>query len=151
MRPVTSAEQGRSRIGGKLLPERQAELAKWLEEWHVSCGGNAELLQHLRHIGITVLACDFDLTMTSIHSGGYAIRGSQQFDRVTRSLCASFNAFASMAQAHGLRLGVVTFSDANTCSHAAGGDELVRCTMAASEVCIMNLAYFIRSCVYRSV
>ncbi|KAF8819519.1 rhoptry protein ROP9 [Cardiosporidium cionae] len=68
------------------------------------------LMETIIKCGIKVLACDFDLTMTTKHSGGSI---NPQIDRlgILSSLSQQFNQFATYAQKKGLHLVVVTFSD----------------------------------------
>eukprot|EP01067_Filipodium_phascolosomae_P005379 Filipodium_phascolosomae@DN3462_c0_g1_i1.p1 len=89
------------------------------------------LLEFLTTNHVSVIATDFDLTMTDIHSGGYILDVNSE---VVKSLSEQWNLFAELASNQGLKIAVVTWSDENSTndSRAIGGSKLVKHVLDAS-------------------
>eukprot|EP00919_Chromeraceae_sp_WS-2016_P062985 GHVR01149089.1.p1 GENE.GHVR01149089.1~~GHVR01149089.1.p1 ORF type:complete len:155 (-),score=44.22 GHVR01149089.1:654-1118(-) len=86
--------------------------------------------------GVKVLACDFDMTITTIHSGGCCPIQSEHYNKIIHSVSRSFDEFAVKAEAVGLSVCVVTFADANT---ANGCSFVVVCVCVYRCVCVSVL------------
>lgn len=71
------------------------------------------LVDKLVALGIKYIASDFDLTMTTVHSGGPICLSSKKCATVLASLSPSFDEFATYACKRGIRICVVTFNDAS--------------------------------------
>lgn len=71
-------------------------------------------VEELQMLGITHIASDFDLTMTTVHSGGPVRLDSKAYNTVVSSLSTSFDYFASFANKRGIDLCVVTYNDSAT-------------------------------------
>ena len=116
----------RSIMSKPSLRRRRLEYFRlWFSEWSVSGRCHEDLFEWMTQTGIKVIACDFDLTMTSVHSGGYVFPGSELANSVLSSLSSEFQLFASFASSRDFRLACVTFADSNTCTGGIGGNQLV--------------------------
>eukprot|EP01068_Selenidium_serpulae_P009938 Selendium_serpulae@DN5357_c0_g1_i1.p1 len=96
---------------------------------------SAQLLDFLKdNTNISMIAADFDLTMTTKHSGGVIDKADPK--GIMDKLSAEFNNFAFLANEKNLRVACVTFSDEKTVegqSNRLAGAPLVEAVMLKGE------------------
>ena len=69
------------------------------------------LVDTLWNHGIRWIATDFDMTMTTVHSHGPVLLGSELHRNVVTSLSSAFNHFATYASQKGMKICIVTFNE----------------------------------------
>ena len=67
----------------------------------------SRIVAHLKHLGVALLAIDFDLTLVSEHTGGRWIDSSEELSKYVRSF---FLKLIPIALEEGLLVAIVTFS-----------------------------------------
>jgi hypothetical protein len=112
---------------------RSVYFRHWFDDWESKNRLEHLLISWVRSAGIKVIAADFDLTMTSIHSGGYVLPTDSRAPRIFSSLSPEWQSFATRANAVGIRISCVTYADANSGSGGIGGEALVRTTLRTSQ------------------
>ncbi|KAH7648384.1 apicomplexan P36 family [Cryptosporidium bovis] len=106
-----------------MLSDKQFNFYKWFnifkeKELYLNCGESQLFKIHrrfLRYIcdtfDIRTIASDFDLTMMTMHSGGFIDPQSDKGRLFLKSLSREFNILGAVAMEIGLSINVVTFSD----------------------------------------
>lgn len=123
---------------------QQEYFRTWFDQFWIKRGRRmSHLLKFLEYSKIKVIACDFDLTMTNIHSGGsiHPLSSPCTSYKVLHSLAYQVNQFLSAASSLGVLITCVTFAEAlnknddltsssigDHCDEI-GGESLVRYTL----------------------
>lgn len=105
--PLPMCETGKQPLQMAL---RHFYATEYLELIKIDCtAAGRALCKFLVANGIKMIASDFDLTMTSVHSGGAVAAAAE--NPILTSLSPDFDQWAECASSMGMRICVVTFSD----------------------------------------
>uniref|UniRef100_A0A0G4FH33 FCP1 homology domain-containing protein n=1 Tax=Chromera velia CCMP2878 TaxID=1169474 RepID=A0A0G4FH33_9ALVE len=83
-----------------------------------------------------MIASDFDLTITTQHTGGFASKNSERYRSLLRSVSRDFCELGQMFEGAGLKISIVSFADRNSCrdrDEERGGSDLIIDILKASQ------------------